>query len=121
MKKLDAKPRFKSAPPVRVPPIARAKKQHAAVNSVEALTQAGNVVIADRTRRGRKAGIVFGNVHGAHILNSDPAFSLAYAFRRALRSASYVRPPVKVYGPDGVTVIATIDPETRKRTPVEPT
>lgn len=117
-KKIDAKPRQKAGPGV-VNSRARAKSRLTALKAGANTEATGSVAMADRAPTGRKVGYVFGEIAGVHRLSMSPAVTFSYHVRRALGAIRHPRPDVKIYGPDGVTVIATYNPETRVRTPID--
>jgi hypothetical protein len=115
---LDRKPGQRAEQSRRVPSTARARKRLIAMQTGFEQAQTGGFLMSDRAPSGKKIGVVVGAVAGKHILGVSPSVAFAYDLRRRLAATRYPRPDVKVFGPDGETLVATINPDTRKRTQI---
>jgi hypothetical protein len=121
-RKSDAKARSRSGPgrvarvkrqPIMAVLAQRRKKQLSAVIG-QTSSDDGFMMLADRSRKGHKTGVVVAVTGPQHGISSNPVNVIAGKIRRALNPRFRVAPCV-VTDAQG-RPIATIDPLTRKRT-----
>ena len=107
----------KGAPSPRMRHLTRAQLAKKRLLTINSRDYPGRFSIADRGRRGDVRAVVVGVTGKQGGISGNPAASIAWRIRNALSPRQTKRPDCIVYDAAG-TPIATIDAETRVRTPL---